>query len=91
MKKLIFAILVIYSGMLFAQGFGQNKVNVTPQAWAELKSMHCDIYFPKGEEEFGKTAALMAEDIYYYLKDDLKYPILNRFPIIFYSTDKCGI
>lgn len=72
--------------MLFAQGFGQNKVNVTPQAWAELKSMHFDIYFPKGEEEFGKTAALMAEDIYYYLKDDLKYPILNRIPIIFYST-----
>jgi hypothetical protein len=86
MKKLIFALLILVYGLLFAQSFGQNKVNAQPQDWSELKTMHFDIYFPKGEDDFGKTAALMAEEIYYYLKDDLKYPVLSRIPIIFYGT-----
>ena len=86
MKKLLIAILLLIQGLLCAQTFGQNKVNATAQDWSVLKTMHFDIYFPRGEDEFGKTAALMAEDIYYYLKNDLKYPVLSRIPIIFYAT-----
>ncbi|HQB98778.1 MAG TPA: hypothetical protein PKZ46_07560, partial [Candidatus Cloacimonadota bacterium] len=86
MKKLLFAVILFSYGWLLAVSFGQNKVNATPQDWSVIKTMHFDIYFPKGEDDFGKTAALMAEDIYYYLKDDLKYPIHSRIPIIFYST-----
>ncbi|MDD3534038.1 MAG: hypothetical protein PHR27_08445, partial [Candidatus Cloacimonetes bacterium] len=86
MKKLLIAILLLIQGLLFAQTFGQNKVNATVQDWSELKTMHFDIYFPRGEDEFGKTAALMAEEIYYYLKNDLKYPVFSRIPIVFYAT-----
>ncbi|MCB5262184.1 MAG: BamA/TamA family outer membrane protein [Candidatus Cloacimonetes bacterium] len=86
MKKLLIAILLLIQGLLFAQTFGQNKVNATAQDWSVLKTMHFDIYFPRDEDEFGQTAALMAEEIYYYLKNDLKYPVLSRIPIIFYAT-----
>ena len=89
MKKLLIAsiaILLLSQGLLFAQTFGRNKVNATVQDWSVLKTMHFDIYFPRGEDEFGKTAALMAEEIYYYIKNDLKYPVISRIPIIFYAT-----
>ncbi len=86
MKKLLIAILLLIQGLLFAQTFGQNKVNATVQDWSVLRTMHFDIYFPLGEDEFGKTAALMAEEIYYYIKNDLKYPVISRIPIIFYAT-----
>lgn len=86
MKKLLIAILLLTQGLLFAQTFGRNKVNATVQDWSVLKTMHFDIYFPRGEDEFGKTAGLMAEEIYYYIKNDLKYPVISRIPIIFYAT-----
>ncbi len=86
MKKLLFAILILIWGISHAQTFGKNKVNASPQEFTELKTLHFDIYYPRGEDDFGKTVALMAEEIYYYLKDDLKYPVLSRIPIIFYST-----
>ena len=66
MKKLILALLLLSWALLGAVNFGQNKVNSVPQDWSVLKTMHFDIYFPKGEDDFGKTAALMAEEIYYY-------------------------
>ncbi|MDD2505763.1 MAG: BamA/TamA family outer membrane protein [Candidatus Cloacimonetes bacterium] len=86
MKKPLFVLILLSWVLLQAVNFGQNKVNAVPQDWAVLKTMHFDIYFPKNEDDFGKTAALMAEDIYYYLKADLKYPVLTRIPIVFYST-----
>lgn len=85
-KPLLLSILVLLCINLTAQSFGKNKVNAHPQDWSVLKTMHFDIYFPKDENDFGKTVALMAEDIYYYLKDDLKYPILSRIPIVFYAS-----
>lgn len=85
-KPLLLSILVLLCINLTAQSFGKNKVNAHPQDWSVLKTMHFDIYFPRDENDFGKTVALMAEDIYYYLKDDLKYPILSRIPIVFYAS-----
>lgn len=87
MKKLLLPLLMLLICFtLSAQSFGKNKVNTSPQDWSVIKTMHFDIYFPKGEDDFGKTVSLMAEDIYYYLKEDLKYPILSRIPIVFYGS-----
>lgn len=86
MKKYFIPLFLLLCITLSAQSFGKNKVNAHPQDWSVLKTMHFDIYFPKGEDDFGKTVALMAEDIYYYLKEDLKYPILSRIPIVFYGS-----
>ncbi len=86
MKRIISLWLLLSATLLGAVSYGKNKVNAVPQDWSTLSTMHFDIYFPAGEDEFGKTAALMAEEIYYYLKDNLKYPILSRIPIVFYSS-----
>lgn len=83
---LLLLTLLCLSSMLNAISFGQNKVNASPQEWSTIQTMHFDIYFPKGEDEFGKVAALMAEDIYYYIKEEFKVPILSRIPVIFYGT-----
>jgi hypothetical protein len=86
MKKLLIPLLLILCGALTAQTFGKNKVNARPQDWSLIKTMHFDIYFPRGEDDFGRTVSLMAEDIYYYLKEDLKYPALSRIPLVFYGS-----
>lgn len=86
MRKYAIILLLLGCALLQAVSFGQNKVNATQQDWSVLKTTHFDIYFSKGEDQFGRTVALMAEDIYYYIKADLKYPILSRIPIIFYSS-----
>lgn len=86
-KKLCCLLLLLILGSFaFAYSFGQNKVNAVPQDFAYIQTMHFDIYFPKGEDQFGKTVALMAEDIYYYIKAEFKIPIVSRIPIIFYAT-----
>jgi len=81
----LFLLLVLCSSV-FAYSFGQNKVNATPQEFSLIQTMHFDIYFPAGEDQFGKTVALMAEDIYYYIKAEFSIPISSRIPIIFYAT-----
>jgi len=88
MKKLIYLLLafLMISSLVHALAFGQNKVNSTDQNWANIQTMHFDIYFPKGEDEFGKTVALMCEDIYYYIKAEFKAPVLSRIPIVFYAS-----
>jgi outer membrane lipoprotein-sorting protein len=49
-------LLCLYSSLLSAYSFGQNKVQATKEEWSKIETMHFDVYFPKGEDEFGKTA-----------------------------------
>lgn len=83
---LILAGLVLLCSGLNAYYFGQNKVNSTYTRWSQIKTMHFDIYFPAGNDEFGKLAALMSEETYYYLKNDFQFPITSRIPVIFYGS-----
>ena len=69
--------LLILVTFVQAYYFGQNKVNAKIEEWSTIQTMHFDIYFPQGEDEFGKLAALMAEESYYYLKEQLKFPITS--------------
>ncbi len=78
--------LLVGSSFLHGYYFGQNKVNAAKTGWAQIQSMHFDVYFPAGEDNFGRLAALMAEDTYYYLKADLKFPAVSRITIIFYTS-----
>jgi len=79
------AILALAS-LGYAYSFGQNKVNYVQRDWAYLETMHFDIYFPADQEDFGRLAALMAEERYYYIKNVLKYPVVSRIPVIFYPS-----
>ncbi|MFO8145181.1 MAG: BamA/TamA family outer membrane protein [Candidatus Syntrophosphaera sp.] len=85
-RYIMLVLLLMLASFSHAYIFGKNKVNANPSDWSVLKTMHFDIYFPQGEDDFGKTAALMAEETYYTLREDLKYPIESRIPIIFYGS-----
>ncbi len=87
-KAFILILLALFLGCVSLQAYyyGQNKVNATYTSWSQIQTMHFDIYFPSGQDDFGKLAALMAEDTYYYLKIDLQFPAISRIPIIFYGS-----
>ncbi|MDZ4181892.1 MAG: hypothetical protein U1B83_03360, partial [Candidatus Cloacimonadaceae bacterium] len=85
-KIILLAALLIMATLAGAYNFGQNKVNAVQTDWSMIQTMHFDIYFPKGNDDFGKLAALMAEETYYLLRADLRFPASSRIPIIFYGS-----
>jgi len=87
MKKFILIAIIIASIInISAYNFGKNKIQSKGIVWSMIATMHFDIYFQKGEDDFGRTAALMAEEAYYHIRQDLGSPIRHRIPIIFYKS-----
>lgn len=87
-KSLLLLLILAATLSLNAYTFGQNKVNVVDSKWSMIRSMHFDLYFPAGNDDFGRLVSLMCEEIYYRLKDDLRFPIKSRIPLIVYETQK---
>jgi Tol biopolymer transport system component len=73
---------------LNAQYFGRNKIQDTKEEWSEINTIHFDIYFPKGSVEFGKMISVLAEDTYYYLRDNFNTPLRGRIPLIVYPSQQ---
>lgn len=84
----IVLLLTIIVLPLLSYTFGKNKVQVEKLEWSVIRTIHFDIYFPKGSDEFGKTVALMAEEAYYYLQDAFQVPLYSRIPLIFYESHR---
>lgn len=82
---LLLTLLIVVSG-LHGYYYGMNKVNAADQGWTIIETMHFDIYYPRGNDEFGKLAALLSEEAYYYLRQDFQFPAMTRIPIVFYSS-----
>ncbi|NLN84835.1 MAG: BamA/TamA family outer membrane protein [Candidatus Cloacimonetes bacterium] len=86
LRYIVLVLLLFYSVGVSAYYFGQNKVNYGREDWSVLQTMHFDIYYPKNEDEFGRLAALMAEETYYALKEQFSFPVGSRIPIMFYGS-----
>ncbi|MCD4820260.1 MAG: hypothetical protein K8S23_16380 [Candidatus Cloacimonetes bacterium] len=87
MKKFLAILFLVVSLIqLSAYSYGKNKVQKKQIDWSKIETLHFDIYFDKSDEEFGHIVTLMAEEAYYYLKRDLRVPIKDRIPIIFYPS-----
>ncbi len=87
MKKNILVLLILVVALdLFSYSFGKNKIQQPGTKWSKIETLHFDIYFLRGDDQFGKTAALIAEEAYYHIKKDLKTPVKNRIPVIFYKS-----
>ena len=72
-KSLLLLLILVAAFSLRAYTFGQNKVNVVDSRWSMIRSMHFDLYFPAGNDDFGRLVSLMSEEIYYRLKEDLRF------------------
>lgn len=88
MKKYILMIicLLVLTSTLSGYYFSKNKIEKERIEWSHIKTIHFDIYFDSDAPEFGKTAALMAEEAYYYLRKDFKMILRSRIPIVFYKS-----
>lgn len=88
MKKINLIILLLVLVVTLSAQFGKNKVQVDKIDWSVIETLHFDIYYPKGADDFGRKAALMAEKTYYYLQDAFQLPLYERVPIIFYESHR---
>ena len=89
MRKILLILILLASILLVnAQYFGRNKIQDTKEEWSEINTIHFDIYFPKGSDDFGKMISVIAEDAYYYLREDFKTPLRGRIPLIVYPSQQ---
>jgi hypothetical protein len=89
-KYKIFSVLILFalSSSLLAQGFyfGRNKVQYTQFDWHILKTDHFDIYYYPEMQEVAEKGAQFAEEAYHSIQSKFNHTVLNRIPLIFYST-----
>jgi hypothetical protein len=88
MKKIFIIILILLISVvsLSALQFGKNKVKYEDMDWVVIETAHFDIYFEKGYDFFGKTAAIIIEKAYHDLQDFFEYSIPERVPVIIYTS-----
>ena len=85
-NKAIFILFLFLTSSIFAQYFGQNKVQYEAFKWHYLQSEHFDVYFYPGGYDIASFTANEAESSYVKLKEDFKFEITERVSIILYKS-----
>ncbi len=76
----------LFSTLMFAQYFGQNKVQYESFDFKVMHTEHFDVYFYPEEEEAALIAARMAERWYARLSRMLGHELRGKQPLILYSS-----
>jgi len=66
--------------------FGKNKIQYQKFDWHYIQTEHFDIYFYDGGDKLGKFSAEVLEDAYQTVKEELRYSLNKRVPIIIYNS-----
>lgn len=66
--------------------FGKNKVQYKTFDWYFIQTENFDIYFYKDEYHLSQFAADVLEDAYLKVKEELRYDLTRRVPVIIYSS-----
>ena len=66
--------------------FGRNKIQYNQFQWHILKTQHFDIYYYPEMESLAEIGAHFAEEAYKHLQNKYNHIILNRIPLVFYSS-----
>lgn len=85
--NLILGFILVYSSCL-AQWyyFGRNKVQYTEFKWDVLKTEHFDIYYHPEMKDLAERGAYFAEEAYAELQEKFNINIINKIPLVFYSS-----
>jgi Tol biopolymer transport system component len=78
--------VALFSTILNAQYFGQNKVRYETFDWDILKTAHFDIYYYQREREAAVQVGQMAERWYARLSKLLQHELPKNQPVIIYDT-----
>ncbi|MCF8241160.1 MAG: biopolymer transporter Tol [Melioribacteraceae bacterium] len=82
---LIFCFALI-SNIIYAQQFGQNRVQYKNHDWYYIQTKHFDIYFDQNGSTIAEFAAHAAEDAVESIQKILNYKINNRISLIVYDS-----
>jgi len=78
--------LLISQGMTQEPYFGKNKVQYKSFDWHFIQTENFDIYYYKGEYHLAKFAADVLEEAYPKVKQELRYDLSKRIPLILYNS-----
>ncbi len=78
--------LFICQAMAQEPYFGKNKVQYKAFDWHFIQTENFDIYYYKGEYHLAKFAADVLEDAYLKVKEELRYDLRKRVPVILYNS-----
>jgi Tol biopolymer transport system component len=70
---------------LWAQEFGQNKVQLERSQWKVVKTQHFDLYFDQKGERLATWTAQHIEGIYGQLRQTLGHSLRQRVPVILHN------
>ena len=82
----VFLLLLAGPGDTQEPYFGKNKVQYEIFDWYYIQTEIFDIYYYKDEYHLAKFAADVLEDAYLKVKDELRYDLSNRVPVILYNS-----
>lgn len=87
-KTIILGFLLLVHSLCLAQWyyFGRNKVQYTEFKWNVLKTKHFDIYYHPEMKDVAEHGAYFAEEAYAELQEKFNINILNKIPLVFYSS-----
>ncbi|MBI1804193.1 MAG: PD40 domain-containing protein [Ignavibacteria bacterium] len=82
----VLLLLIVSSASAQFFYFGRNKVQYTDFDWHVLKTEHFDIYYYPEMKDLAERGASIAEESYKVLEQKFNHNVLNRIPLIFYSS-----
>jgi Tol biopolymer transport system component len=85
MSKIIFIIFLIAEG-LFAQSFGQNKVQYKEFDWSLISSPNFDVYYYGDDTQLAEFTAEVSEEAHEQVSKHLRWTLKKRVSIIVYHS-----
>jgi Tol biopolymer transport system component len=82
----IILLLVFNLGNAQEPYFGKNKVQYKTFDWHYIQTENFDIYFYRGEYHLAEFAADVLENAYLKIKEELRYDLSKRVPVILYNS-----
>ena len=85
MRKIIFILFLIAEG-LFAQSFGQNKVQYKEFDWSLISSPNFDVYYYGEDTQLAEFTAEVSEKAHEQISKHLRWTLKKRVSIIVYYS-----
>ena len=85
MRKIIFILFLIAEG-LFAQSFGQNKVQYKEFDWSLISSPNFDVYYYGEDTQLAEFTAEVSEEAHEQISKHLRWTLKKRVSIIVYYS-----
>ena len=84
--KVIIILLSLVFVRIWAQSFGQNKVQYKDFEWSYIQTPHFDIYYYDDELDLAEFVADVAEESYEQISIHLRWDLKNRVSIMVYNS-----